>query len=46
MAKSRRLSPGDQVPAGIATDVDEQKVDLTQLWKEGPTLLTFLRHFG
>lgn len=41
-----RLQPGDSAPAGVALDVNGQPVSLEALWPAGPTLLTFLRHFG
>jgi hypothetical protein len=41
-----RLQPGDAAPPGTALDVDGQPVALEALWANGPTLLTFLRHYG
>lgn len=46
MAKLRKLAPGDAAPDGRALDADGQEVALSSFWREGPILLTFLRHFG
>lgn len=40
------LDPGTAAPDGVALDIDENEVQLASLWEKGPTLLTFLRHFG
>ena len=46
MSKARKLRPGAAAPNGWALNVDGQKVSLSEYWKDGPILLTFLRHFG
>jgi len=46
MSKKVRLEVGDQAPNGTAVSQDEESVELGSLWADGPTLLTFLRHFG
>lgn len=46
MAKKNRLQPGDQAPDGICLDINGQAQDLSEVWADGPVLLTFLRHFG
>ncbi|MCB9434738.1 MAG: hypothetical protein H6668_22475 [Ardenticatenaceae bacterium] len=45
MAK-QRLQVGDAAPAGTALDIHGDEVSLATLWGDGPTFLTFLRHFG
>jgi hypothetical protein len=40
------LRAGDRVPEGTALAPDGTLVDLSSQWASGPTLLTFLRHFG
>jgi len=42
----KRLKPGDKAPSGAVLTIDNQPVLLDDLWSDGPTLLTFLRHFG
>jgi hypothetical protein len=42
----RHLKIGDKAPEGIGLDIQDEQVMLSSLWHEGPTLLTFLRHFG
>lgn len=46
MAKGSKLQIGDPAPEGLCLNVDGQEVALSQLWQNGPILLTFLRHFG
>jgi len=41
-----RLRPGGQAPNVPVLDADGQTVNLADTWREGPVLLTFLRHFG
>ncbi|MDX1994139.1 MAG: hypothetical protein SF029_17260 [bacterium] len=41
-----QLNIGDQAPTFLLTDQNGNQVELEQLWANGPTLLTFLRHFG
>ena len=43
---SRRLNVGDPAPEVRLLDTDGQVVRLADYWKNGPTLLNFLRHFG
>ena len=40
------LMPGDAAPNGQALLPTGDHVELSSLWSSGPTLLTFLRHFG
>jgi peroxiredoxin len=40
------LKPGDAAPDATLLDVNGNPVSLADLWPQGPTLLTFLRHFG
>lgn len=41
-----RLKPGDKAPDISVTDIHGQPVELARYWPNGPTLMTFLRHFG
>jgi hypothetical protein len=41
-----RLQMGASAPNLVVTGVRNQPVNLADLWTNGPTLLTFLRHFG
>lgn len=41
-----RLKIGDPAPAVQLDDIQGQPRALSQYWAAGPTLLTFLRHFG
>jgi peroxiredoxin len=41
-----RLQVGDRAPDSVVLDLDGNDVYLSQLWQDGPVLLTFLRHFG
>ena len=44
---AEKLKVGDKAPVGTAVTVDDETITLDEsLWAEGPTLLTFLRHFG
>jgi hypothetical protein len=43
---SKKLLVGDKAPGGTAVSRDGDLIELETLWAEGPTLLTFLRHFG
>ncbi len=43
---TKRLRPGDRAPDGTALDTDGRPVRLEECWPQGPTFLTFLRHFG
>lgn len=42
----KRLKVGDPAPAVEVKNLDEQELSVEELWSQGPTLLTFLRHFG
>lgn len=42
----QRLQVGDMAPAGVALNIQGDEVALASLWADGPTFLTFLRHFG
>ncbi len=41
-----RLHPGDSAPALTLLNASGKTVELPALWNSGPTVLTFLRHFG
>ncbi len=41
-----KLKVGDRAPESILLDVNGQPVALAETWRDGPVLLTFLRHFG
>jgi hypothetical protein len=41
-----QLRKGDVAPAATVIDMDDEHVALDSLWANGPTFLTFLRHFG
>ena len=41
-----RLKIGDDAPDYALFDKGGSEVSLSQLWSAGPTVLTFLRHFG
>jgi hypothetical protein len=43
-AAARRVSP--EAAAVEVEDLDGVRVRLDALWKEGPAVLVFLRHFG
>jgi peroxiredoxin len=45
-ARSKRLKIGDAAPDYALLDSDGHAVALREAWANGPTLLTFLRHFG
>lgn len=44
--KQERLSVGDLAPSASVIDIHGNSVELKDLWANGPTVLTFLRHFG
>jgi hypothetical protein len=41
-----KLKVGDRAPNSIVLDVNGRQVALAETWRDGPVLLTFLRHFG
>jgi peroxiredoxin len=41
-----QLSIGSQAPDAVLLDENGNNTALKSLWENGPTLLTFLRHFG
>lgn len=41
-----RLTVGSPAPDSLLLDIDGQPATLAARWPDGPTLLTFLRHFG
>ena len=41
-----RLAVGDAAPDGAVFDVSGRTVALSEAWRRGPVVLTFLRHFG
>jgi hypothetical protein len=43
---AKQLTVGDAAPAATAINVADEPVALESLWADGPTFLTFLRHFG
>lgn len=46
MPPQEHLNVGDAAPALTLPDATGQNIELGSLWQNGPTLLTFLRHFG
>jgi hypothetical protein len=40
------LKAGDRAPDAEVFDAQGQPARLRDLWRDGPVLLTFLRHFG
>jgi peroxiredoxin len=46
MPKNPRLQVGDTVPDITVSDRTGAPVALADFWAQGPTLVTFLRHFG
>jgi peroxiredoxin len=40
------LDPGRSAPDAILQDADGRDVRLSDLWRAGPSVLVFLRHFG
>ena len=46
MMERIRLQPGDIAPDYTLKTSQGDTVSLRDLWAEGPTVLTFLRHFG
>lgn len=43
---SNRLQVGDRAPDCVVRDLIGNEVHLSTVWRDGPILLTFLRHFG
>lgn len=41
-----RLAPGDSAPSVTVYTSDGAAVSLASLWRGGPLVLEFLRHFG
>ncbi len=41
-----RLKAGDPAPPISLEDIHGQPVEPAQYWAKGPTLMSFLRHFG
>lgn len=41
-----RLKIGDKAPAITVLDIHGQPTPIAPYWVSGPTLMTFLRHFG
>ena len=46
MSKNPHLKTGDPAPDITVTDIHGAPVQLAEYWSGGPTLVTFLRHFG
>jgi hypothetical protein len=46
MKPEPRLNIGDAGPAISVIDSDSKEIAIASLWANGPTILTFLRHFG
>ena len=42
----KQLNIGQPAPEGLVHDSQGNPVNLSDLWANGPILLTFLRHFG
>lgn len=40
------LKVGDKAHNAIVYDANGRQVSLAETWRDGPVLLTFLRHFG
>lgn len=40
------LVPNSPAPEALLLNDQNQEVNLSSFWAKGPTLLTFLRHFG
>lgn len=45
-AMTKRLKVGEAAPDLTLVNGNGQETHLSQIWSQGPTLLTFLRHFG
>jgi hypothetical protein len=45
-ADAARLAVGSAAPDAVLLGPGEREVRLSTLWKRGPTVLVFLRHFG
>ena len=43
---TKQLIVGDAAPQGNVINIDDKSLALESLWADGPTFLTFLRHFG
>jgi peroxiredoxin len=43
---NEKLHPGKSAPDYNLLDTQASSVALKSLWANGPTLVTFLRHFG
>jgi hypothetical protein len=41
-----RLAVGQTAPDALIYDTSGRAVPLSGMWRAGPTVLTFLRHFG
>jgi hypothetical protein len=41
-----KLKVGEKAPNSLVLDINGQQVALEEVWRDGPVLLTFLRHFG
>lgn len=46
MDKNPRLQIGDSAPNITLSDIQGNPVQIADYWADGPTLVTFLRHFG
>lgn len=46
MSKNPHLKPGDPAPDITVSDIHGAPAQLAAYWTNGPTLVTFLRHFG
>jgi hypothetical protein len=42
----KQLEIGVLAPNANLKDMQDQVVSLDSLWRNGPTMVTFLRHFG
>jgi hypothetical protein len=41
-----RLKSGDRAPEAMVLDREGRPFAVSELWRAGPVLLSFLRHFG
>ena len=46
MSEMHKLTAGDYAPDVTVTDIAGNAINLADIWSQGTTLLTFLRHFG
>jgi len=44
--RAARLKVGDRAPERAVLDASGRSLSLKEIWRGGPVVLTFLRHFG